>query len=39
MADRAAIVSYMVDVAHFPVGHHVKPYTSVQEYVLTEHTN
>ncbi len=29
----AVIVSYMVDIAHFLIGRHIKPYTSVQEYV------
>ncbi len=33
MAVRAAIVSYMVDIAHFLIGRHIEPYTSVQEYV------
>ncbi len=30
---RAAIVSYMVDIAHVLIGHHIELYTSVQEYV------
>ncbi len=29
MAVRAAIVSCMVDIAHFLIGHHIKLYTSV----------
>ncbi len=33
MAVRAAIVSYMVDIAYFLIGRHIGPYTSVQEYV------
>ncbi len=34
VAVRAAIVSYMVDIAHFMLGHCIKRYSNIYEYVI-----